>query len=59
MPAPAVDEHERVIGTEAAQRERPYHVVGVGHALPREINRRGERLEDLARLVRALERNVL
>ena len=48
MPAPAVDQHERLIGRETAQREGPHDVRGVGDALMRKVHRRRHRLEDLA-----------
>ena len=59
MAPPAVDEHQRFIGREAAQRERPHDIVGVGDALMREVDRRRERLQDLSGLGHALLAEVL
>ena len=59
MTAPAVDEHQRLIGREAAQRERPHDVVRVGDALMREVHRRCQRLQNLPGLGHALFRHVL
>src|SRR6266540_528436 len=57
MSAPAIQEHEGVIGTQTAQRERPHDVVGVRNALAREIDRGRQVLENLARLVGSLHRD--
>ena len=59
MTSPAVDEHQRLIGREAAQRERPHDVVRVGDALMREVHRRCQRLQNLPGLGHALFRHVL
>ncbi len=59
MAPPPVHQHQRVVGGEAAQRERPNDIIRVGHALARKVHRRRQRLEDLARLARALLRQLL
>ncbi len=59
MAPPAVHQHQRVIGAQAAQRERANNVVRVGHALAREVHRWREVLQDLARFVRALQGDLL
>jgi hypothetical protein len=47
MPSNAVDQHERMIGRQPAQRERPHDLRRVRHRLLREVDRRGERREHL------------
>src|SRR5207244_11360347 len=37
MPAPAVHQHQRLVGAQAAQREWPHDVVRVGHTLAGEV----------------------
>src|SRR6266571_2223261 len=43
-------QNERVIRAQASQRERPHDVGGIGDALAREVHRRRDRLQGLARL---------
>jgi hypothetical protein len=43
----AVDQHEDLIRTEAAQRRRPHRVGAVGDRWPRKVQRRRQRLDDL------------
>ena len=58
MAAPAVHQHQRLVGRQAAQRERPLHVGRVGDALVREVDGGCDRLENLARLRGPLPRQV-
>ena len=51
---PAVQQHQGVVRAQAAQREGPDDVAGVGHALPGEVHRRGHGLKDEAGLGAAL-----
>src|SRR2546422_4872952 len=59
VPSPAVQQHQRLIGGEAPQGERAADVPGVGDALVRKVDRRGERLQDLARLRRPLALDII
>src|SRR5918999_775980 len=54
MPAPAVDQHQGMIGAESPQRERSDDIAGVSHALMSEVHRGRERPEDLAGFGRPL-----
>ena len=59
MPAPAVEENQRMVRAQAAHRKGTHDVVRIRDALPREIDRRCQILQDLTRLARALLRNLL
>jgi hypothetical protein len=59
VPAQPVDQHQRLVGREAAQRERPHDVRRVRDALVREVDRGCDRLKRLAGLARALAAELL
>ena len=46
MPPPSVDQDQGVVGTQAAEGEGADDVARVGDALPREVDRRGHRLQN-------------
>ena len=52
MAAPAVDQHERVMGVEPTQAGGAYERRAVGNRLPRDIERRHDRVDDIHQIGR-------